>query len=153
MNLTGLLHVNINCSDFDRSKVFYERLGFRELMPIEQEASGAIAAAVGVAEYRLRGALMRSRDGTIIDLLEWQNPRDVERPYASLNHLGLARMAFISTDIDADMETLRAADVTFVSEEPAVVTTPDGSVSRFICFEDPDGTVLELVEMTPPPKD
>ena len=44
MNLAGLLHININCSDFDRSKAFYEKLGFRVLMPINQEEEGALAA-------------------------------------------------------------------------------------------------------------
>jgi len=150
MNLAGLLHVNINCSDFDRSRAFYEQLGFRVLMPIDQQAEGEIAQAVGMDTYQVRGALMRSRDGTIIDLLEWHSPRDDEPPYRKLNHLGLARMAFISTDIDADIASLQAAGVRFLSDAPATATTADGSVSRFICFEDPDGTVLELVEITPP---
>ena len=150
MNLAGLLHVNINCSDFERSKAFYEKLGFRVLMPINQAEEGALAAAVGMKNYRLRGALMRSRDGTIIDLLEWQQPRDVDPPYHSLNHLGLARMAFVSTDLDADIAALAEGGVTFLSDGPATAGTPDGGVSRFICFEDPDGTVLELVEITPP---
>ena len=150
MNIAGLLHVNINCSDFDRSRAFYEKLGFRVLMPINQEEEGALAAAVGLRNYRLRGALMRSRDGTIIDLLEWQHPRNEEAPYGALNHLGLARLAFISRDLDADIAALEQEGVTFLSDGPAAAGTPDGGVSRFICFKDPDGTVLELVEITPP---
>lgn len=150
MNLKGLLHVNINCRDFARSQAFYEKLGFRVLMPINQEEEGALAAAVGMRNYRLRGALMRSRDGTIIDLLEWQHPRNEEAPYGALNHLGLARLAFVTTDLDADIAALEAEGVSFLSQGPATAGTPDGGVSRFICFKDPDGTVLELVEITPP---
>ena len=112
MNLAGLLHVNINCRDFDRSRAFYEKLGFRVLMPINQEEEGALAAAVGMRNYSLRGALMRSRDGTIIDLLEWQHPRNEESPYGALNHLGLARLAFVTKDLDADIAALEEEGVT-----------------------------------------
>jgi catechol 2,3-dioxygenase-like lactoylglutathione lyase family enzyme len=28
MNISGLLHININCRDFERSRQFYEMLGF-----------------------------------------------------------------------------------------------------------------------------
>ena len=28
MNISGLVHVNINCSDFERSRAFYEALGY-----------------------------------------------------------------------------------------------------------------------------
>ena len=30
MMIVGLTHVNINCSDYERSKTFYEMLGFEE---------------------------------------------------------------------------------------------------------------------------
>jgi len=29
MNITGMVHVNINCSNFERSRGFYEKLGFQ----------------------------------------------------------------------------------------------------------------------------
>ena len=31
INVTGMVHVNINVSNFERSKVFYEALGFQAL--------------------------------------------------------------------------------------------------------------------------
>ena len=46
-----------------------------------------------------------------------------------------------------DIATLIGAGVEFLSEGPAEVAGPKGSQVRFICFKDPDGTVLELVEM------
>ena len=57
--------------------------------------------------------------------------------------------AFVTTDIDRDMEQLSAEGVQFLSREAAVVEGPGGRTTRFICFRDPDGTVLELVEMAP----
>ena len=147
MKVTGILHVNINCSDFDRSRQFYEMLGFRVLRPVQPDGSADAAAAVGMVGYQVRGALMRHRDGSVIDLLEWQDPRDEQAPYDRLNHLGIARLAFVTTDIDSDMERLSAEGVEFLSRGPAFVEGPGGHTTRFICFRDPDGTVLELVEM------
>lgn len=148
MSITGFVHVNVNCSDFDASLAFYERLGFVKVVDVPPRNTAEVAAAVGMPPYTVRGALLALRNGNpplTIDLLEWQEPRDDEPPYAHLYHLGIARIALASDDLDADMARLEAAGVTFLSA-PATVTLPGGLVSRFVCFRDPDGTVLELVE-------
>ena len=145
LRVTGVLHVNINCSDFERSRAFYERLGFKVIMEVAPDGSGDVAAAVGLQEYRVRGALMAHRDGTTLDLLEWQEPRAEAPPERTLQDLGIARLAFTTADLDGDVATLRAQGVEFVSERPGAVPDPLGGTTRFICFADPDGTVLELV--------
>ena len=81
----------------------------------------------------------------VIDLIEWRTPRDLEPPFAQLNHLGIARLALSTSDMDADLAELRAAGVEIVGE-PATVEWDDRPNSRFVCFKDPDGTVLELLE-------
>lgn len=82
----------------------------------------------------------------VIDLLEWRSPRDEEAPYPHLYHLGIARIAFATSDLEGEVRRLKANGVQFLSE-PATVTLPGATVSsRFVCFFDPDGTVLELVE-------
>ena len=58
---------------------------------------------------------------------------------------GIARIALASSDLDGDMARLKAEGVEFISE-PATVIWEDHPSSRFVCFKDPDGTVLELVE-------
>ncbi len=148
MSVTGLVHVNINCSDFERSLAFYELLGFRRIVDVPETNSADVAAAVGMPPYRLKGALLKLVGGKrpfVIDLLEWREPRDEAPPYPHLYHRGIARIAMATDDLDADIAKLREHGVKFVSEEPAVVTL-DQDTSRFICFEDPDGTILELVE-------
>jgi len=40
MAIAGMIHVNINCSDYDRSKAFYEVLGFKEVLRVP-ETNGA----------------------------------------------------------------------------------------------------------------
>jgi catechol 2,3-dioxygenase-like lactoylglutathione lyase family enzyme len=100
-----------------------------------------------MAQYTVRGALMRHMDGTTLDLLEWQDPVDPERPSGALHRLGIARIAMTTRDMDADVRTMREAGVEFLSEEPGAVPDGVGGETRFICFKDPDGTVLELVEL------
>ena len=80
----------------------------------------------------------------VIDLLEWKAPRDESPPYPHLYHLGIARIALATDDLDGDVERLTAAGVRFLSRPAAMPAS--GTRVRFVCFEDPDGSVLELVE-------
>lgn len=52
MTITGLVHVNINCSDFERSEAFYRLLGFERLMDVAPTTSPEVAAAVGCLPTR-----------------------------------------------------------------------------------------------------
>jgi len=148
MNITGMVHVNINCSDYDVSKRFYEILGFEEIWQVPPTNTPEVAAAVGMPPYRVKGALLAlkgSNPPVIIDLLEWQSPTDNSPPYPHLYHLGLARIALRTSNLVADLEFLREQGVEILSE-PATVMADEKHGSRFFCFKDPDGTWLELVE-------
>ena len=90
-------------------------------------------------------ALQNSKSPLIIDLLEWQEPSDDNPPYSNLYHLGIARIALKSDDLDSDVELLKSHGVEFLSE-PAEVKIEGQPKTRFVCFKDPDGTILELVE-------
>lgn len=153
MNLTGLVHVNINCSNFERSRTFYEALGFRLFWKVPETNSKEVAAAVGMPPYRVHGGLMAlegSVPPVVIDLLEWTDPRDDEPPYPNLYHNGIARIAFATSDMDADLAALAELGVEFVGPPARVVVNGTESGGRFVCFKDPDGTVLELVENANP---
>ena len=150
LHLTGLVHVNINVSDFERSRVFYEALGFRLVWMVPPTNSPEVAAAVGMPPYRVRGGLMTlegARTPIVIDLLQWESPADSAPPYPHLYHLGVARLALATADMDTDLATLRAMGVEFVGPPARVVVDGTSAGGRFVCFRDPDGTVLELVEM------
>ena len=148
MAITGLVHVNVNCSDYERSLAFYQLLGFRELWRVPETNTPEVAAAVGMPPYRVKGALIALEGANppfVIDLLEWKEPRDEGAPYPHLYHYGIARIALATNDLDGDMAKLAAAGALFLSK-PASMPPSSGSRARFVCFEDPDGTVLELVE-------
>ncbi|MFN0026635.1 MAG: VOC family protein [Acidimicrobiales bacterium] len=148
MHLVSFVHANVNCSDFSVSRVFYEQLGFQVVWEVPAVGAPDVAAAVGLPPYRVRGAVMALHGDvrtTMIDLLEWQDPRDGTPPYQRLDHIGIARLAFATKDLTADVAELQAHGVTFVGE-PVTIAGPDGAPVSFVCFQDPDGTVLELVQ-------
>ena len=148
MTITGLVHVNINCSDFDRSLSFYELLGFEKMIDVPTRNTLEVAAAVGMPPYKVKGALLVLKESItplMIDLLEWQDPSDKSPPYPHLYHLGIARIALATADLDSDIEFLKSKGVEFLSD-PAAVKLNNSPVTRFVCFKDPNGTVLELVE-------
>jgi catechol 2,3-dioxygenase-like lactoylglutathione lyase family enzyme len=148
MNIVGMIHVNINCSDYRVSKEFYEMLGFEEIWKVPATNTTEVAAAVGMPPYRVKGALLGLKGANppvVIDLLEWQEPNDAREPYPHLYHVGIARLALRTTDLDADYAFLQQSGVEVISS-PALVRIDENHGSRFFCFKDPDGTYLELVE-------
>lgn len=153
MHLTGLVHVNINVSNFERSRAFYEALGFRLTWMVPPTNSPEVAAAVGMPPYRVKGGLMALEGAAhpvVIDLLEWEHPRDEAPPYAHLYHRGLARIALATANMDDDLETLARMGVQLVGPPARVIVDGVETGGRFVCFKDPDGTALELVETDGP---
>lgn len=141
-----ILHANVNCSDFVRSKSFYQLLGFVPRIETDVNVeSEEEAAGLNMPPYRLHAAPMGLSDGYVIDLIQWIDPYDPEPPYAQINHLGLSRLSLLTTDLDADMVTLAAAGVAF-SSDPVTIDRPVAG-SRVVYFRDPDGTLIELVEL------
>jgi catechol 2,3-dioxygenase-like lactoylglutathione lyase family enzyme len=149
--IKGIFHVNINCSNFERSLEFYKMLGFRVAVDIPEGGSTDMNRGLGLDDGVGRAAIMQLGDdprGTRLDLIEWKNPRDDDRPYARLNHLGIARVALFTKGLDETYQELKAKGVEFLSEPVAMRAGPGGA--RFVCFYDPDGTILELIEFSPP---
>ena len=148
--IKGVFHVNINCSNFERSLEFYKMLGFKVAVDIPEGGSPEMNKGLGLENGIGRAAIMQVGDdprGTRIDLIEWKSPRNAEKPYPKLNHLGIARIAFFTKGLDKMCEELKAKGVKLISE-PVPMRTGAGS-ARFVCFYDPDGTILELIEFPP----
>ena len=77
MNITGMVHININCRDYARSKAFYEMLDLSEVWKVPATNNSAVNAAVGMQDYQVNGAIMALQNAEppmLIDLLEWQSP-------------------------------------------------------------------------------
>jgi len=149
--IKSLFHVNVNCSDFERSLHFYKLLGFKVVLDIPAGSEGAgnsdTGRGLGLPDSVARAAIMTLNDdphATRLDLIEWKKPRDDDKPYARLNHLGIARIALFTKGLREEHARLKREGVEFISE-PVVIRTVAGP-ALFSCFYDPDGTVLELIE-------
>ncbi|NSY32516.1 VOC family protein [Pseudoalteromonas sp. JC28] len=127
MKLSGIHHVAVICSDYQRSKVFYtEVLGLHVLRENYRKDR---------ASYKLDLALP---DGSQVELFSFPNPpKRPSHPEAQ----GLRHLAFSVSDIDACITHLVQYQV---AVEPVRIDEYTGK--RFTFFSDPDGLPLELYE-------
>ncbi len=150
--IKSIFHVNINCSNLERSLEFYQMLGFAVELNLVLGGDPGESMALGLPKAVGRAAIMKlggAAHGTRLDLIEWKEPRDTEPPYASLSHLGIARVALYTANLRETYAELKAKGVAFLSE-PVILKSPVADV-LFTCFRDPDGTILELIEPTARP--
>ena len=144
--LKGIFHINVTVRDLDRSIEFYEDLGFEAVDVITQEGTD-VAEDLGLRVNKMRVAFMRIRDDPdypVVDLLQFVDPPSQGEPYGALNNVGLGRIAFTVDDIDKAYEELKAKNVEFLS--PVVRKDLGDSKIGVVCFKDPDGTVLEMIQ-------
>jgi catechol 2,3-dioxygenase-like lactoylglutathione lyase family enzyme len=141
-----IFHFNINCTSLERTIPFYEMLGFKVIMDFgDGMSSQEMADAFGLYSVNIKGVHMRLGDGeeaTRIDLLEFQDPPPSGQPYGYMHHTGIVRMCLKTTDIWQMYDYLRSQGVEFLSEPKRL----PGTDVTIVCFYDPDGTFIELLE-------
>lgn len=150
MAIKAIFHVNVNCSDFERSKSFYENLGFQSVLDLPTGGDAKLAEGLGMPGCQGRASIMmldpsQPRQARL-DLIEWTEPRDERPPYEHLARLGINRIALWTIDLEAEYERLLADGVEFLSEPMTM-----GQHTRFVCCRDPDGTIIELIEFLATP--
>jgi glyoxylase I family protein len=143
--------LSVNCTNLERSLEFYKAIGFKEIADISESGGGGIEKGMRLPSPRARGRLLRLGDGQAVhlDLIEWLSPRTEGRAYPRLNHAGITRIALHTANLQKTYEELKAKGIEFYSE-PQVLQSR-GMSCLFACFEDPDGTVLELIQLPPEP--
>lgn len=146
MHTTGVYHVGINCRDLDRSLTFYKMLGFEELIDFGRLEGPGVDRLLGRSGCRARAKLIglgQDPRTSHIDLLEW-DPTGDEAPAARVHDTGLVRLCIYTRDIWADYAELVANGVKVYSEPQSL---DDEGATFIVCFEDPDGTILELMQV------
>jgi catechol 2,3-dioxygenase-like lactoylglutathione lyase family enzyme len=148
MAIKDVFHVNVNCTNLERSRAFYELVGFKVVADLGLGGSkdmleGLALPAGGKAKAVLMMLEPDKPRGTRIDLIEWVEPATKGTTPPDLAHVGAVRIALWTIGIDEEVERLKAAGVEFMSP---VVSMGGGNKTRFVCFKDPDGTVLELID-------
>jgi lactoylglutathione lyase len=126
IEINGLAHIGIRITDFEQSKVFYQKFGFYVVREDYQERVVALQHASGV-ELNLLDSANDTNAGNNILMDE------------NLRYPGVTHLAFKVSDIDHVQSALKAQGIT-ITEGP--VRFGDGSTSVF--FRDPDRNVIEL---------
>jgi len=126
IRITGMAHVGVRVTSFDRTIRFYKRLGFTVIRDDKEE----------------RVIVLKHPNGIEINLLDSvdhiNNGRNVlmDEP---VHYPGYTHLAMSVTDVYRAVETVKNLGIK-ITEGP--VTFGDGSTSIF--FRDPDLNVIEL---------
>lgn len=129
IDITGLAHIGVRVSDFDRSVRFYEDMDFQIVRNDQQERVVVLFHHSGV-EVNLLDSVSDDNEGRNVLM-------DEHRRYPGYTHLAL-----YVPDIAEAEAVLRSRGIV-ITEGP--VTFGDGKTSIF--FRDPDRNVIELTQL------
>ena len=162
-NNLQMFHINVNCTDLERSLAFYKALGFKMIndFSMDEPADGRdqtlgervpnLSEILGIdPSATMRAVFLRLGDdprATIPDLIEWTDPKTGGRP-AGMTQVGMARLCFRVKDCAGAHEAALAAGAKCFTE-PMMIHMGGTSQKVFCCY-DPDGTILEFQEFQKP---
>jgi catechol 2,3-dioxygenase-like lactoylglutathione lyase family enzyme len=149
LSVQSVMHINVNCSDLERSLGFYrDAVGLvpaSHTNPVPQDGAGfGMVGRVQWDAHILQDA--RGFAGPGVDLLEWKQPRPVGQAPRDLQQLGFSRVGLRVPDIGAAHRRVIEFGAPCLS--PPVKSHAGAGepvAQRFLC-RDPDGTALEIVE-------
>ena len=159
-NALQIFHVNINCSDLDRSRAFYELIGFQVVNAFIEggEAGTRSFAEIGLApilrlpdDCDARAVLMALSDdprATRLDLIEWTRPKSERIAQGDLARIGFGRLCLKVKNCRGLYEALVAAGHA-PYQEPLQIEMGETRQLVF-CVDDPDGTVVEFMQFLRP---
>lgn len=144
MSVIRFGHLGICVTSLAASLPFYrDLLGFRPLSQVEVRGADA-DRLLGLSEVD-QTTVFLERDGVRLALFEYRSPKPVGdgRP-RPMNQLGMAAIMLRVDDLDATLDAARALGVTILDETR---TDYPAYGSRLVFVADPDGTLIELVEI------
>ncbi|TML07272.1 MAG: VOC family protein [Actinobacteria bacterium] len=143
-----IYHVNVNCSDLERSLAFYcDGIGLRKGTRTKPDAPQP-GAAFGLEQVQWDAWILHGdhgNEGVVLDLLEWQVPRPQGQPRQRVTDAGFSRLSITVPDLDATYARLVEMHADCWSEPTALdLEVP----TKMFIVSDPDGTQIELLEGT-----
>jgi glyoxylase I family protein len=147
--IESIFHVNVNVTNFERSIEFYKLLGFHVINDLGEVGSEKLSEGLRVPKGRGRAVLMILGDNlrsTRLDLIEWKNPQTEGQAHPNLWKAGICRIALRTRTLQKDYEELKSKGIEFWTE-PKMFGEKGGREEGFVCCSDPDGTVIELIQV------
>lgn len=153
--LTSFYTVNVNVADLDRSIEFYGKLGFVQVLRFSITDRSVMTMYSMPDLKELEFAWMKlgtaTRSGPLLDLVQFVDPPVGPFEGNPTNRPGLSRLTFRVDDMDAQYEHLKELGVDFIlplTRRPG----PNGAPLGVMWIKDPDGTVIEMLEVGPAPR-
>ena len=142
--INGLHHATIATHHFDRIVGFYrDVMGFEVVMDVDWGGDARIDGMIGLKDTSGKVAMLQAGNA-FLEIFEYVTPRgaahDPERP---LCDTGFTHIGLNVSDIDAEFARLSANGMRFHNPP----TGEPGSGLRAVYGRDPDGNVVELVEV------
>lgn len=137
-------HLGICVTSLAASVPFYrDLLGFRALTRVHVSGADAdrLLGLAGVDQT----TVFLERDGVRLALFEFRSPKPLGsgKPRA-MNEVGMAAIMLRVDDLDATLEKMRAAGTRILEDTR---TDYPAYGSRLVFLTDPDGTLIQLVEI------
>ena len=161
LNAVQIFHVNFNVTDLDRSRAFYEAIGFKVVNDFSQASNAGESrtfAEIGLAPIlnlpadcdakALLLALTDDARTTRLDLIEWIRPKSTRAPRGDLARIGFGRLCLKVRDAHKIHDILVAGG--FKPYSPPVLIDMGGTQQYCFCCEDPDGIVMEFMQFLRP---
>lgn len=150
-HVRSIFHFILPCRDLERSIEFYERFGFRiskdnRNVKWPEYVGSNFNMKAGAQGRAVQLILPDAHElQTRIDLIQWLEPEwvDVNDQLPAEQHMPRV-MALLTSNIQAAYQSLLDAGL----EPTAPLRDPDPviGVQGVVCFADPDGHIVELIE-------
>jgi len=149
--IRDIVHLNLNVTDIRRSLEFYEKLGFSVLHIFGDGPQGSgenVEDGMSFGGGRCKGAVITLGDHprcwTKIELIEWVDPPPEPRARSATRTLGVSRIALRCKNLRPLVSRLEEEGIEF---ETRIQETDVVGAKGFALFRDPDGVLLELIEL------
>jgi len=148
MTVSRIHHAGITCTDVERSLSFYRDLLGMRVLEDTRLTRPEVAALLGTDELDLRLVNLDAGDGRIIELLQYTTPPGKQVDYTNRDP-GTGHIALTVRDLDAVMAGIEAAGGSVISRHPVQAADTEGifAHARLLYVRDPDGMILELVQL------
>src|SRR5262249_16475188 len=139
-----------NVRDLDESVAFYRLLGWEVLNDRRHvEWPDFVATLFDMTRARGRGVLMNlpaDPEGPMLDLIEWVEPKAQFPPIPVPARAVPRIIAFRTKNVHAAYAALKEKGVRFTRE---MFSHPELGVIGSCCCYDPNGNLIELIELKP----
>ncbi|MDO5627362.1 MAG: VOC family protein [Mobilicoccus sp.] len=138
----GLHHTGVTVRDFEAAVAWYHRhFGFLLVteMLLDGEDSARLADLYGRPDLTVRLGFMRGRDGSILEVFEFDPP--LPPAPVDWNRPGYTHVAMAVSDVPAWVRRLEGEGIEFLTP------VQETAGAHWVFFRDPDGNLVELIDL------